>query len=369
MSETLALDYRPKTLEKIIGHESSVTRLKGMLASKKIPNALLFIGPTSAGKTTLARAVARAINDDTPIEKQMRVGDYTELDGGSSRSIEDIRSLVQQSRFKPRGKKKIIVIDEFQSILSSGGGAAAEAFLKPLEEPSKDTLWVLCSMEPSKFQSGKGKAIAGRCVQYVLEPHTDADLMKQAKRMIKGEDIKYLDDEALKEIVRCANGTMRGLASLMQGAIDYYQGLDKKPKILKADSIASILSTTETKDDQLAVKVIFGILAGQYKVVHRALLDVAEPFPFINKMLYLSSFLLNEAVLGNERHSKVWYSNSNRELKDMIKKHKLEVKLGALAALNEHMVELKSRSQAFAVSELELISAASYRLIKVIHPK
>ena len=141
------------------------------------------------GKTTLARALATELNSK-PAEKQQ---DYQEINGTDQRSIEDMRNLIQVSKFKPSGKKRIIVIDEAQGVLTNAPAAAA--LLKPLEEPSPDTLWILCSMDPTKFGSGNGKAIANRCTQFVLEPHSNGELLKQALRIAKGERMRYVDKE------------------------------------------------------------------------------------------------------------------------------------------------------------------------------
>ena len=150
---------------------------------------MLFTGPSSVGKTTLARALATELNGK-PAEKQQ---DYQEINGTDQRSIEDMRNLIQVSKFKPSGKKRIIVIDEAQGVLTNAPAAAA--LLKPLEEPSPDTLWILCSMDPTKFGSGNGKAIANRCTQFVLEPHSNGELLKQALRIAKGERMRYVDKE------------------------------------------------------------------------------------------------------------------------------------------------------------------------------
>lgn len=99
-----------------------------------------------------------------------------------------------------------------------GGNTSEEYFLvhncllKPLEESSKDTLWILCSMDPSKFNTGNGRAIKNRCVQFVLEPHTNKDLFKQAMRIIRGEKMNYLlteDKSLIKTLIKNANFEMR----------------------------------------------------------------------------------------------------------------------------------------------------------------
>lgn len=356
-------EYRPRTLDFIIGHTAIVTRLQGIVKSKKYPSAILFVGPSSAGKTTLARAFAADVNKIERIESHP---DYFEMNAGADRSIEDIRNLIQTSKFKPRTNKRIIVIDEAQSLVSNAPAAAA--LLKTLEEPSKDTIWILCSMDPDRFKSGNGKAIANRCNQFVLEPHSDSDLLKQAVRIAKSEKMPYVMDEEktlLKAIVRGSNGEMRTLANQMEATQQFYEGLKDKPKKLDKASINTILSSTETSDDKTAALVLAALYKGQYKVIHRALLDVNEGFMFVQKLLAMNGFLLASSVLDGARHRKAWSTPAGYALQKQTK----DVTLGTLAATNAALVEVKSQAAAFAMSPEDLLSARLYRLIKEMFPK
>ncbi len=358
------LQYRPGTLDRVIGHEAAVTRLQGMVADNKLPNALAFFGPSSAGKTTLARAFAAQVNGLKAIGEGSR--DYTEVNAAEARTIEDIRQLIQQAKFRPQNKKRIIVIDEAQGLLSNN--VAAQAFLKPLEEPPKDTMWVLCSMDPAKFQSSTtGKAMINRCSQFVLKPHSQGDMLKQAVRIAKAENMSYvMDDEksVLKQVVRNCQ-EMRSLANLMETMQQYYSGMTKKPKMLGAEHISEILASTESSDDKLAVVVMAAVYQGQFKAVQRALLDVVDGFMFVNKLIYANTYVLNTTVLGGARHPKVWGSLAGRELASQSK----GVTLGTLAACNATLIEVKSLAQQFATTPEELLSCKLYRLIKEIHNK
>src|SRR6185437_2088642 len=159
----LHLKYRPRALERVLGHSNVVTRLQGMMKSKKLPSAMAFFGPPSAGKTTLGRCVATAINGALN-------SDYREVNAADERGIDDVRELIKTSKFKPQSTKRIILIDEAHQLVSNN--AAAQTLLKALEEPATDTTWIICSMEPSKFSSTVGKAILSRCTQFVLEQHS-----------------------------------------------------------------------------------------------------------------------------------------------------------------------------------------------------
>jgi DNA polymerase III delta prime subunit len=354
--------YRPTTLDKLIGHETAVTRMRGML--ERPPAALLITGPSSAGKTTLARAFASEINGK-PTEAQQ---DYKELNGADQRGIDDMRALIGVSKFRPMNKKRIIVIDEAQQLLANK--AAAMTLLKPIEEPSKDTIWILCTMDPSKFTSGDGKAIANRCKQIALEPHTPSDLLKQALRIAKGESMTYVMDEEralLKSVVRASGGEMRTLANVMENLSDYYAGLAKKPKMLTKEHVTEVLSSSESSDDKLAVDMMVALYNFKYAQVQRCLIDVGDAFSFLRKIVYLSQFMLNHTVLEGARHPKVWWSPNNKELVNRTKS--LSLNLGVIAAVNATLIRVQSQAASFAVPATDLLSAELYFLIKSLATK
>lgn len=358
---SLATKYRPGTLDRIIGHGKAVTVLKGVVASGKIPGVIAFMGPTSVGKTTLARAFAADVNGK-PVAQQGQ--DYFEADIGSQRSIDDIREFQRYSKFQPTLKRRFIVLDEAQAVLSNQ--PAATALLKSLEgSGTTKTTWILCSMEPDKFKStSNGKAILNRCnVQVVLEPHTNLDLFKQGMRIVKGERMDYVDKEVVKKlVVKAAGGEMRGVANALQSLQSYWAGLAEKPEVLTDEDIDEVAKIAASPDDALVVPVIVGVLTGKFAQVQRNLIDVKDGFQFINKCLWASQFLLNNAVLQGERHPKVWWTPVNKQIMKALSESKPT--LGQLAALSATMIEVKSKAGAFAVGETELLSLHFYKLIK-----
>ncbi len=361
-STAFHLKYRPRSLERVIGHEQAVTRLQGLIKSGKIPNAMLFTGPSSAGKTTLARAFACALNGVKRVEEMQ--GAYQELNAADQRTIDDVRNLIRISRLKTPFKYRVIVIDEAQQLVSNA--AAAQALLKPLEEPSPTTIWILCSMEPGKWTSGTGRALANRCQQFVLEAHTEEDLLKQAKRIAKGEEMDYAE-KVLKTIVRNCNGEMRTLANIMQSVANYVDGLDKRPKKLDKDALSTVLSTLTANDERTATLVLQALYAGQYKVVVRHLLDVQDGFQFVTKLMWGAQHLLAVAALGGAKHPaiKSW-SKMNQELERATKS--LNLSLGQLALVNEAMVNIKGELLTHGANAQELLIARLYRVIKLLYP-
>lgn len=115
-STALHLKYRPHTLEEVIGHQSVVTKLQGIIRSKKYPSAILFTGPSSAGKTTLARAFAASLSNVDTVE---RCPDFYEINGADTRTIDDMRRVIEVSALRPmKLPMRFIMVDEAQQILS-----------------------------------------------------------------------------------------------------------------------------------------------------------------------------------------------------------------------------------------------------------
>lgn len=354
--------YRPRTLDKLIGQTVAVTRLKGIIQSGKVPSAMLFTGPTSVGKTTLARAFACDLSGKGEIF--LNSPDYKEINFSEQRSIDDIRELQKLTRFKPQmSKYRVIVGDECQGLLATP--AAANALLKVLEE-AKNTVWILCSMNPEKFQTTTlGKAIANRCVQFNLEPPSNSELLKQAKRICKGEGMAYMLDEeskVLKTIVKNSNYEMRTLAQLLEACQQYYDGLAEKPEHLSVADISSVLSSVESSEDKLAQTFLVGLYALQFSVCQKAILDSNDHIGLLNKLSFLNSYLVNSTILGKEKHRKVWHTSANIAVKKQIEK--LNITLGQLAEVNTRLVEVKAQAMQFGVGADALLSAFAYSTIR-----
>lgn len=354
--------YRPSSLDKLIGHTDIVTRLKGIINSGNVPSAMLFTGPTSVGKTTLARAFAC---DLSGMGKDfLHCQDFVERNFSDQRGIDDIRQLEQLTRYKPQmSKYRVIIGDECQGLLSNN--AAANCALKLIEE-SKNTVWILCSMNPEKFKTTTlGKAIANRCVQFNLEPHTNGDLLKQAKRICKYEKMDYMiDDEysLLKTVVKNSNNEMRTLAQLLEACQQYYNGLETKPDTLSKENISSILSTVESSEEKLASQFICAIYGRQFTNAQKAILDSNDHVGLLTRVMYINSFLLNNTILNGQRHPKVWATNTNKQVLAYVSK--LKTKLVHLADVNTRLVECKAKAMAFTVGTDALLSAFAYSAIK-----
>lgn len=347
-SSNLQLDdkYRPKSLDRIIGHEAVVTRLKGIITSQKYPNSMLFTGPSSCGKTTLARAFVADLFGIQGTPKGHP--DFAELNSADSRGIDDMRKMLSVARLRPRSApRRVFLFDEAQGFT----GDAARLLLKPLEEPPPGTLFILGSMEPEKLD----RAMKNRTSQFALKAPGPAELTKYVKRIVKGEKITYLNEEVITQVVQNSNGEMRTAAHLLQGLEQMAAGRGKAATISKED-VLQALESLETKDDALAVEVLASVYKKQMTSVYRRLLDVEQGFTFINKLLGLNRFLINNTVLKGERHRAVWWSENNKLIHTTAKATVPENKaLSCFTAVHSALINLKRESMTFTVNEIDLI--------------
>ena len=138
--KSLAVKYRPQTLSEIIGQSTTTTILNKVLEKQAFKNAYLFAGPSGTGKTTCARAFARAINNG--------VGEPEELDAASNNGVDHIRAITDSANQRSLvGTYKIHIIDEAHMITTAGWNA----FLKTLEDCPEYTIFIFCTTEPNKI--------------------------------------------------------------------------------------------------------------------------------------------------------------------------------------------------------------------------
>lgn len=349
--------YRPKTLSKIIGHEKAVTRLQGIIKSKRFPAAVLFAGSTSAGKTTLSRAFAA---DILGVENPKGHRDYMEINAAISRNIDDTRDLQKIARLKPySGIRRIIMIDEAQQLNSF----SAQIMLKALEDPPPQTMWILASMEPEKIM----QAIKNRCSTFVLNMPDKEQIIRFLKRIVKAEDMTYVPEELLSTVAENSNGEMRAAAHILQSIQQYVEGMEKKPKVMSKDDMDEALSSGEANDDALAVRVMVATYARKFGPVHLALLDVQDHFRFILALLRLNNFMLSNTLLKGVKHKSVWWSKQHINLSEATKKiAKIPEGLESMVfgTVQTALVDLKFRSSSFVVPEVNLISSVLFETIQ-----
>ena len=224
-SQVLALKYRPQVFEDLIGQEIVAQTIFNSLKLNKVPNAYLFNGIRGVGKTTIARIVAKALNCKNGIERLCKNNfcenceaiansnhiDVLEMDAASKTGVDDVRDLIEFSRYPPNTAKfKIFIVDEVHQMSK----AAFNALLKTLEEPPYYLKFIFATTEIKKIPV----TVVSRCQRFDLSRVKSKELFEYIKK-IKDLEKGKATDEVLKLIVKISEGSVRDALSLLDRAL------------------------------------------------------------------------------------------------------------------------------------------------------
>ena len=223
-SKVLALKYRPQTFDDLIGQEVVAETITNSIKADKIPNAYLFTGIRGIGKTTIARIVAKTLNCSNGIENKCKVKcencdsiassnhiDVLEMDAASKTGVDDVRDLIEFSRYGPTSAKyKIFIIDEVHMLSNQ----AFNALLKTLEEPPEYLKFIFATTEIKKIPI----TVVSRCQRFDLSRIKSLELFEFIKKIKDKENGKVTDD-AIKLIVKISEGSVRDALSLLDRAL------------------------------------------------------------------------------------------------------------------------------------------------------
>ena len=234
-----ARKYRPMSFDSVVGQQALTTTLKNAVKSGKLAHAYLFCGPRGVGKTTCARIFAKAINCENSTNEgeacnkcesckafaEGRSYNIFELDAASNNSVENIKTLMEQTRIPPQvGRYKVFIIDEVHMLST----AAFNAFLKTLEEPPAHVIFILATTEKHKILP----TILSRCQIYDFERMTVPNIINHLKAVAEKENIQY-DEQALNVIAEKADGGMRDALSIFDQAASFSQGNITYQKVIE----------------------------------------------------------------------------------------------------------------------------------------
>ena len=300
MNLNSARKYRPDTFDKIVGQENIILTLKNQIKNESIANSYLFYGPRGTGKTTTARVFAKAINcenainnDSNPcnqckycVDSRMNI---FEMDAASNNSVDDVRNIIERIKFTPIfAKWNIFIIDEVHMLSQS----AFNSFLKTLEEPPKNTLFILITTEISKIPG----TILSRCQIYNFRLIDDNIIIKELGKVLNDKNIKY-DLDSLSIIAEKAEGGLRDALSILD-SITSYSGSE-----INCDIVKKVLNVL---DDDIYFKILEDMING---TKDKVLVDYNEilhlgfsEYSFIEGLL---SFFLNLYLSKNTESSKL----------------------------------------------------------------
>ncbi|OQM34296.1 DNA polymerase III subunit gamma/tau [bacterium endosymbiont of Pedicinus badii] len=243
----LSQKWRPKKFSDILGQESTLKILEYHLSNKKLHQSFLFSGSSGCGKTSIARIFAKSLNCKNGISfypcqicsncieiEENRFLDFIEIDGATNTKVEDIREILESTKYYPsKGNFKIYLIDEVHMLSKY----SFNSLLKTLEEPKKHVKFFFATTEPKKVPI----TILSRCLHFYLGKISEKEIFKKLEIIAKKENIA-IDKKSLDLISKFSNGNMRESINIM----DQASALTNRN--IKSKHVRKILSLSSTKE-------------------------------------------------------------------------------------------------------------------------
>ena len=265
--QALALKYRPKSFEQLIGQDAVATSLAHALDSGRLSHAYLFSGLRGSGKTSTARIFAKAllcdkgptgkpceICDNCVMANEGRHIDIIEMDAASHRKIDDIRELIEQTKYHPASARfKIFIIDEVHMLTKE----ASNALLKTLEEPPSYVKFILATTDPLKLPV----TVLSRTQHFRFKPIAKSAVVAHLEQILKTENIAY-EEGALEILARSGSGSLRDTLTLLDQAIIFSrEGITQRAiadmlGLLDPAKIGEILDVVLRQDRAGAIEII-----------------------------------------------------------------------------------------------------------------
>ena len=319
--KVLALKYRPKTFSDLIGQDIMAETIINSIKMDKVPNAYLFSGIRGVGKTTTARIVAKSLNCNNGVENLCQNEmcehcsaisnsnhmDVLEMDAASKTGIDDVRDLIEFSKYGPSvAKFKIFIIDEVHMLSKQ----AFNGLLKTLEEPPSYLKFIFATTEIRKIPI----TVISRCQRFDLT-RVKSDLLLDFLKKISLLENGKISENALKLIVKISEGSVRDGLSLLDRAL-ITQKIEQKE--LNLESAQKIFGYFDKSHLIELMKLVFQGKEEQALLKFRSISDLGiDPKIFLNDFLEILYFMKNINIFGKNEISFSLSDNQTNEIEQL----------------------------------------------------
>ena len=264
--------HRPRTFEAVVGQEPVVRTLRNAVERGKVHHAYLFVGSRGTGKTSMAKILAACLNCERgptvepcgTCESCVSIAaasslDVIEMDAASSNSVDDIRQLRESVAYAPvSGRRKVYILDEAHMLST----AAWNAFLKTLEEPPPNTVFVLATTEAHKVPA----TVVDRCHRFDFHRPSVEQIASVVRRVAQAESIE-IPPAAVAALARAATGSFRDALGTLEQLVTY-SGSEV--------ALADVLAVLGVADARLLETAIDAVATGDAKAAPQAVEECVE---------------------------------------------------------------------------------------------
>ena len=367
--QNLYRKYRPQKFSELAGQEHISKTIQSAIATGRISHAYMFSGPRGTGKTSSARLLAKILNckdiqkdknglpdccgvcDNCRRIEEMNFMDIVEIDAASNNGVEDIRQMREKVKYKPvEGKYKIYIIDEVHML----SGSAFNAFLKTLEEPPENVIFVLATTDPQKVPA----TIISRCQCFDFHSVSRKTIQTRLEEIVSLEhkegQFPEFEPEALSMIAECAEGGFRDALSIL----DQISSSSISDKIT-LDQVLEMTRRLSYSTLKLVADAVFNHdLAGLVKVLNELYVKGYEPLTIGRDLLeYMRRCMLLKIDPNANQILDLPVEQVN-ETSEQIKSIGVRYLIGSVTRVERILMTLRSSLQARILLESELIKLA-----------
>jgi len=332
----LTRTYRPTSFDDIVSQKHVSNTLKNAIKKNRLAHAYMFCGPRGVGKTTMARVLARTVNEidqEVDGESLNQTLNVVEIDAASNNSVDDIRDLRERVRIPPQnGRYKIYIVDEVHMLSKS----AFNALLKTLEEPPDHVIFIFATTEPHKVLP----TILSRVQRFDFKRISVDEIVERLDAVAQNEGIN-IDDESLHVIAKKADGALRDALGLMDQAIAFCGNDIQHEELLRA---LNVVSTERMFDFMNAVEQQ----------------DASDGLELINELLQ-EGYDIQEYLVGLTEHLRNLYV-----AKSSAKMHLVEASPDTKKRYKE---SARDFSEDDLMRMLHIVSEAQYKIKEAHQPK
>lgn len=348
-------EWRPRVFEDVVGQSHITVTLKNQIKNNRIAHAYLFSGTRGTGKTSTAKIFSKAVNcldlkDGEPCNecemcKKINMGlaiDVIEMDAASKRNLEDIKDVIENVKYPPQeGKYKVYIMDEVHMLTPQ----AVNAFLKTLEEPPSNVIFILATTDPQKLPV----TILSRCQKFDFRRIKGADIFERLRRIVKDQGV-FADDKSLSLISRMCDGAMRDALSILDQAISMGGGK------VEYDGVISMLGLVTNENlIRLTNEVIEKDVEGSMRIVDDIVLSGKDIYNFIKDMITHMRNLLMVKVSKNPEDILDMSEENMELLKEQAQKIRIEEIMRDIRILQDAEDQSKWTKQSRIYLELAVI--------------